>query len=103
MPAMAKTSSQTCPLHSVNNVKEFKKVLRTRNNILVLFKNDENETSDMVDMLGEVLQKVKGEATIITVSCADKDGAKICKKMKISNEKQFSLKHFLNGAFHKDY
>ena len=102
MTTTAKTSSRTS-LDSVKNVKDFKKVLRTRNNILLLFTNDENETADLVNTLVEVLKGVRGEATILTVSCADKDGGKICKKMKISNEKQFRLKHFLNGAFHKDY
>ena len=90
-------------LDTVNEMKEFKKVIRTRNNVLVLFINDVEQSADMVKLLEGVLQKVKGMATMITVDCNVKEGKKVCKKMKICRENAFSLKHYKDGKYHKDY
>ena len=99
---MAKKSSEAM-LDSVSDVKEFKKVLRTWNNVLVLFINDENQSSNLVKLLEDILPKVKGLATILTVNCYNKEGNKICKKFKIPGGEPFSLKHYKDGEYHKDY
>ena len=99
---MAKKSTKSL-VESVSDHKEFKKVMRTKNNVLVLFINDPKQSSDMVKVLGDVSLEVKGLATVLTVDCTDKEGKKLCKKLKVTGGKPFSMKHYKDGDFHKDY
>ena len=53
--------------------------------------------------MDEVSVEVKGLATVVTVDCSDKDGRKLCKKLKISDNTNYVIKHYKDGDFHKDY
>ena len=83
--------------------KELKKVLRTKNNVLTLFINNQKKSGELAKTLDEVSVEVKGLAAIISVDCNDKDGKKLCKKLKIANDPAFVIKHYKDGDFHKDY
>ena len=96
-------NSQKSRVESVTDHKELKKVLRTKNNVLTLFINNQKKSGELAKTLDEVSVEVKGLATIISVDCNDKDGKKLCKKLKIANDPAFVIKHYKDGDFHKDY
>ena len=90
-------------VETIKDQKDFKKVLRTKNNVLSIFYNNLKKTGDVIKLLDEVSVDVKGLATVLSVDCADKDGKKLCKKLKISSDKHYVLKHYKDGDFNKDY
>jgi len=90
-------------VEAVNDYKDFKKVLRTKNNVLVLFSNNLKKTADVTKLIDEVSVEVKGLATVVSVDCNDKEGKKLCKKLKVSSDDSFVIKHYKDGDFHKNY
>ena len=90
-------------VENVGDHKEFKKVMRTKNNVLVVFINNLKKSKDTLKLLDDVSVEVKGLATVITVDCSDKDGKKLCKKLKISDDVNHVIKHYKDGDYHKDY
>ena len=90
-------------VESVNDHKDFKKVLRTKNNVLSLYTNNLKKSGDVIKLLDEVSVEVKGLATVISVDCSDKDGKKLCKKLKVPTDKNYVIKHYKDGEYHKDY
>ncbi|XP_033625097.1 protein disulfide-isomerase A5-like [Asterias rubens] len=85
---------------AVEDMKEFKKILRTRNNVLVMFSKTANDASSWMNVYGEVASEMKGLATLLTVDCSD--AKKLCKKLKVSPS-NLVLKHYQDGEFNKDY
>jgi len=95
----AGTKSQM-KLESFEDLKVFKKFLRTKTNVLVLFSKDEASAKPALSLLHEVAAATKGIATLATVNCGK--AKKMCKKLKSSPSPR-ELKHFKDGEFHKDY
>ena len=93
------------PKASVEDIvehKDFKKLLRTKNNVLVYF--FDKPSKNLITVLREVADKVKGTGTLVSVDCNNSDGKKLCKKLKVKvSSKGYVLKHFKDGEFHKDY
>ena len=96
--AIAKKPSKSL-IEEISDHKEFKKFLKTRNNILVYFYSDK-VAKDTSELLAKVSESTKGLATIVTVDCSSPDGKKLCKKVKASKGE---LKHYKGGDFHKEY
>jgi len=86
----------------VADQKEFKKLLRTKTNVMVLFTGNAKQAGEAATILGEVSVEVKGLATCLAIDCETKEGKKLCKKLKVSTS-NFVLKHYKDGEFHKDY
>ena len=82
--------------------KEWKKLLKTRTNVLALFANGEDRISDLLPIYDKVAEEVKGKGTLVYVDCQSKDGKKLCKNLKFKPN-PFLLKHYKDGSFHKDY
>ena len=61
--------------------KDLKKLLRTKNNVLVYF--FDKPAKPIITLLREVADKVKGTGTIVSVDCNQSDGKKLCKKLKV--------------------
>ena len=93
------------PKASVEDIvehKDFKKLLRTKNNVLVYF--FDKPSKNLITVVREVADKVKGTGTLVSVDCNNSDGNKLCKKLKVKvSSKGYVLKHFKDGEFHKDY
>jgi len=89
-------------VESVDDHKDFKKVLRTKNNVLVLFSGSTKKSSEISKTMADVSIEVKGVATVLTVDCESKEGKKLCKKLKVSTS-SFIIKHYKDGDFNKDY
>ncbi|XP_019336122.1 protein disulfide-isomerase A5 isoform X3 [Alligator mississippiensis] len=93
-------------IEKISDHKDFKKLLRTRNNILVLYSKSAAAAESPLRLLSDVAQAVKGRGTISWIDCGDAESRKLCKKMKVdpsSKEKGVELLHYKDGAFHTEY
>uniref|UniRef100_A0A7N8XBC7 Protein disulfide isomerase family A, member 5 n=1 Tax=Mastacembelus armatus TaxID=205130 RepID=A0A7N8XBC7_9TELE len=72
-------------IEKVSDHKDFKKLLRTRTNVLVLYTDTEFAVrwDSHLKLLSNVAQTVKGQGTIAWVNCGDTEGRKLCKKVKV--------------------
>ena len=83
----------------IDDHKDFKKLLRTKNNVLVAFLFGGNDVA-LTKTLGEVSEAIKGIGTVATVDCTDATAKKLCKKVKVTAR---VVKHYKDGDFHLDY
>ena len=104
LPSVAAKSSK---FDEIVDHKDFKKLLKTKNNVLVAFHDlpKSGAGSKLMTLLAEASEKIKGFGTIAAVDCGDKEGKKLCKKLKVvvPGSQNYILKHFKDGNFHKDY
>jgi len=84
----------------VEDFKEFKKLLRTRTNLLVICAETAKHTSKLMKMFEDVAEEMKGKATLAYINCGD--DKKFCKKIKVS-PKEYVLRHYKDGELNKDY
>ncbi|XP_021377087.1 protein disulfide-isomerase A5-like [Mizuhopecten yessoensis] len=84
----------------VDDPKEFKKLLRTKTNLLVIFAKSEKAVSNSMPLFNDVATEMKGKATLAFVDCSE--SKKLCKNQKAS-PKPMELKHFKDGSFNKEY
>lgn len=83
------------------DVKDFKKLLRTKNNVLVCFVNSVKKSANIIKVFEESANLVKGQGTMVLIDCSN-EAKKLCKKLKVSPETHI-LKHYKDGEFHKNY
>ena len=84
----------------VEDIKGFKKLLRTRTNILCVFTKDEAAVRPSMDLYAEVADEVKGIGTMALVNCGA--AKKMCKKLKVTPA-PVEVKHYKDGAFSQNY
>ncbi|KAJ8737780.1 hypothetical protein PYW08_000375 [Mythimna loreyi] len=94
---------KTAVVTDIGDIKEFKKLLRTKTNVLILFVNEPKNSHSITDVFKDTADSMKGQATLAIIDCNNSDGKKLCKKLKISSDKAYYLKHYKDGEFHKDY
>ncbi|EFO27312.1 hypothetical protein LOAG_01176 [Loa loa] len=91
---------------TINDQKDYKKLLRVHKNVLILFFNssmDKNiQLKKVVKTTMEAAKQAMGQGTVAQINCNDGEVKKLCKKLKIT-PKPYILKHYQNGEFHKDY
>ena len=56
-------------LEHVSDHKEWKKVLRTRTNVLAVFAASEKDLKGKMNLLDDVAEAMRGRATIVAVNC----------------------------------
>ncbi|RZC32143.1 protein disulfide-isomerase A5, partial [Asbolus verrucosus] len=93
--------SKNVVVDNVYDIKDFKKVIRTKTNVLVCFTNSMKQTAQVIKVFREAADVIKGQGTMVLIDCSG-DSKKICKKLKI-NPDPFILKHYKNGEFNRDY
>lgn len=99
----ANKASKSQTIENLQNEKEFKKLLKTKNNILVIFMSTSKENQNVLKIFRESSDLIKGLGTMVAIDCGSGDWKKICnKKMKI-NPNPYVIKHYKDGEFHKDY
>ncbi|MEE6515836.1 hypothetical protein FKM82_024919, partial [Ascaphus truei] len=100
-------SAKISPLiEKISEHKDLKKLLRTRNNVLVLYSKSAPAAERQLRLLSDVAQDVKGRATISWIDCGDAESRKLCKKMKVDPSKKnggVEMLHYKDGAFHTEY
>ena len=89
-------------INTVSDHKAWKKLLKTRTNVLVLFANGEKNAQGFLPVFEKVAYEVRGQGTLVFIDCQSKDGKKLCRNLKIKPA-MFELKHYKDGAFLKDY
>uniref|UniRef100_A0A2A4JWB4 Thioredoxin domain-containing protein n=1 Tax=Heliothis virescens TaxID=7102 RepID=A0A2A4JWB4_HELVI len=94
---------KTAVITDLNDIKEFKKLLRTKTNVLILFVNNQKGSQSVTDVFKDTADAMKGQATLAIIDCNNSDGKKLCKKLKIGSDKSYYLKHYKDGEYHKDY
>lgn len=95
--------SKVPSLEEIPNKKEFEKTLRTRNNVLVLFKKSSKDVpSALLRTLEQVAEQSRGSALIAQIDCSSTEGRKICKKEK-AEPAAYVLRHYHKGELNKDY
>ncbi len=87
---------------TVSDLKEWKKVIKTRNNVLALFADGQKPVNQYLAMFEKVAGEVRGKGTLVFVDCAD-DAKKICKKLKVQRTNGYAFKHYKSGSYHKEY
>lgn len=88
-------------LDEFTELKDFKKVLRTKTNVLVLYVKSLKAADATIKVFKNVAGIVRGSGTMVLIDCSG-DGKKICKKMKV-NPEPYAMKHYKSGEYHKDY
>uniref|UniRef100_A0AAF5PVN3 Thioredoxin domain-containing protein n=2 Tax=Wuchereria bancrofti TaxID=6293 RepID=A0AAF5PVN3_WUCBA len=91
---------------TINDQKDYKKLLRVHKNVLILFSNssmDKNsQLKKVIKVTTEAAKQAVGQGTVAQINCNDGETKKLCKKLKLT-PKPYILKHYQNGEFHKDY
>lgn len=88
----------------VYDLKEWKKIIKTRTNVLGTFGTTRQSLKDVFPLLESVAMAIKGKGTILVVDC--KEAKKLCKNLKVKpaeHSKDYILKHYQSGSFNKDY
>lgn len=102
-PASGKLNSKTnAVIDDVSEYKDFKKLLRTKTNVLVLYTSNAKQSAEPIRIFKETAEAVKGTGTMVLMDCSQNDKKKLCKKLKV-NPEPFILKHYKDGDYHKDY
>ncbi|XP_050304030.1 protein disulfide-isomerase A5 [Anthonomus grandis grandis] len=89
-------------VENLTDFKDLKKLLRTKTNVLVCFYNSYKKAQSILTTLGDVAKNVKGEGVIAVINCSG-EAKKLCKKLKITSNEPFVIKHYKDGEFNKDY
>ncbi|XP_071942391.1 protein disulfide-isomerase A5-like [Antedon mediterranea] len=95
-----KKSNNRQHIVDIDDVKAFKKLLRTRNNVMVLYAKNAKAASNILGVYGDVAAEMKGLGTFAFIDCGE--AKKLCKKYKVSPS-SYAMKHYKDGEFNKDY
>ncbi|XP_052805194.1 protein disulfide-isomerase A5-like [Mya arenaria] len=87
-------------IDEVDDLKEFKKLLRTKTNLLVIYAKSGNAASKSMSLFESVAEEVKGKGTLAFVDCSD--AKKLCKNLK-ATPSPLELRHYKDGDFNKNY
>lgn len=88
---------------TVEEVKGWKKVLKSRSNVLALFASTSESVASLLPVLEEVAGEIRGRGSVVFVDCSA--AKKVCKSLKLSIDRStgYILKHYKDGSFHKNY
>jgi len=95
------TTQQKDDLVRVSDAKEFKKLLKSRSNILILFTTEEE--SNLMKEFTTAATKLRGKGTFAVIRCTENKASKKLCDGQLKPKEKFSLKHYQQGEFHKDY
>uniref|UniRef100_A0A2M3ZE94 Protein disulfide-isomerase a5 n=1 Tax=Anopheles braziliensis TaxID=58242 RepID=A0A2M3ZE94_9DIPT len=95
-------TQKSAVIDSIIEMKELKKLFRTKTNVLILFVAGSKENMAIISSFREAAETVKGQGTLVQFDCNHSEVKKICKKLK-AHPAPFVLKHFKDGDYHKDY
>uniref|UniRef100_A0A0A9YNZ9 Protein disulfide-isomerase A5 n=2 Tax=Lygus hesperus TaxID=30085 RepID=A0A0A9YNZ9_LYGHE len=97
----SKQNAKSNAVLEVSDTKEWKKILRTKTNVLALFVTQPKQSNAAIKIFNEAAEQVKGQGTMIFVECTGGTN-KLCKQLKATAE-PYTLRHYKNGEFHKVY
>lgn len=68
--AQSKLKQKSVLVDGISDIKELKKIFRTKTNVLVLFISSAKQAQSAVKALDDAAQLVKGEATAVLIDCS---------------------------------
>lgn len=68
----AKINSKSSVIEDVSDVKELKKLFRTKNNVLVLYVSSSKETQSTTKIFREASEIIKGQGTMVLMDCSNR-------------------------------
>lgn len=68
----AKAPSKSSVVDNISDLKDFKKLIRTRINVLVLFVKDKGSASATIKVFQEAANQVKGQGTMVLMDCSNR-------------------------------
>lgn len=78
----AKAPSKSSVVDDISDLKDFKKLIRTRINVLVLFVKDKSSAGAAIKVFQEAANQVKGQGTMVIMDCSNRfvfdDANSIC-------------------------
>jgi len=80
----AKQNAQKATVEELTDIKDFKKILRTKNNVLVCYISSQKQASYIVKIFKEAAEVVKGQGTMLLVDCSG--WVKVCPEDSECNE-----------------
>jgi protein disulfide-isomerase/protein disulfide isomerase family A protein 5 len=63
----AKQNAQKTTVEEVTDIKDFKKILRTKNNVLVCYVISQKQASNIVKIFKDAAEIVKGQGTVLLI------------------------------------
>lgn len=60
---------KTAVVTDIGDIKEFKKLLRTKTNVLILFVNEPKNSHSIIDVFKDTADSMKGQATLAIIDC----------------------------------
>jgi hypothetical protein len=66
----AKQNAQKSTVEELTDIKDFKKILRTKNNVLVCYVVSQKQASTIVKIFKEAAAVVKGQGTMLLIDCS---------------------------------
>lgn len=69
--AKGKAASKSAVIDDISDVKELKKLFRTKNNVLVMFVSSIREAQSSVKTFREAADSIKGLGTMVLIDCSN--------------------------------
>ena len=66
----AKQNSQKATVEELSDIKDFKKILRTKNNVLVCYVSSMKQAMHIVKIFKDAAEVVKGQGTMLLADCS---------------------------------
>lgn len=60
---------KTLVISDISDIKEFKKLLRSKTNVLVLYINNHKSSQNVSDVFKDAANGMRGQATLVTIDC----------------------------------
>lgn len=57
-------------IEEVSDIKEFKKILRTKNNVLVCFISNPKKATGVLTVFKEAAEVIRGQGTMLIIECS---------------------------------
>lgn len=63
---------RTAVITDIGDIKDFKKLLRTKTNVLILYVNEPKNSHTIVDVVKDTADAMKGQATLAIIDCTSR-------------------------------
>lgn len=63
---------KTTVITDINELKDFKKLLRTKTNVMILFVNMPKSSQPVIDVFRDTADAMKGQATLVMIDCSNR-------------------------------
>lgn len=68
--AQSKVKPKSVLIDNISDHKDLKKILRTKNNVMILYTSSPKSAQNVIKALDEAAASVKGEATAVLIDCS---------------------------------